>query len=219
MTLATFDAAQSAPGTDAPTNLTDRTQQLNQYIIANYGNLTAAAFDAYPQLLYSQPESIVGTLYGSLKRYGGPAEETSFLKWATRFVIKEAQRYKITTEILVEHNDVIHAAINKCLWTSAIDRMVEHQDIYSEVWWLIFQKAHALNRKGPAKLSTRVYSLIKRHVYFYHSSRNTTRRNAVQRNRASIDCEFLSDAELAAMRPTHGKPYDPGYDECGFSMD
>jgi hypothetical protein len=220
MQLATIDASQSATGTDAATNLDDRNSTLNSYIIANYLTLTDAAHDATKcKLFFTTPEAIISSLSGNFHRYGGPLEEQPFMAWATRFASREAQRYEITGRILTEYEALIYDAIRQSLWTSAQDWSVEPQDVFWEITLLIFQKAHSLDKPGSAKLSTRIYGLVKRHCYLFHNARNTRRRNAVLRNRTSIDCEFLSDEELAAMKRSSGKPYDPGYSECGFSLE
>ena len=219
MADALLDTSRPATGTDAVTNLTHREEQLNQLIISHYASLTEAAYNQYPELLVWDCERVIATLGSQLKRYTGPAEETRFLKWATRFVAKEAQRYEITSSILSEYHRVLHAAIHANLWTSANNLAIEHQDVYWEIVWLIFQKAHALNRKGVAKLSTRLTALVKKHCWLYHNSPNARHQKSVKRwleEGRFFGCELVSEEELTSMKSQ--AVYDPDYAECGFSL-
>jgi len=214
-----IDTSRPAPGPDATTILTDRNQSLNQFIIANYRDLTDAAYTAYPNLLVLDCEKAIIRLGNALIRYTGPAEQTPFLKWATRFVTKEAQRYRIAGRIITNQMEVIHAAIRNNLWTSASDCADEHQDVFWEIVELIFQKAHSLNRRGSAKLSTRVTALVKKHCFLYYNAKNARRRKLIKEQLEAnkpINCECLSDEELASMKAD--QVYDPGYSEVGLSM-
>lgn len=220
MQVAIIDAPQSATGTDAETNLTDR-KTLHSFIFKNMAELTDLAHEAGKStLFFGTPDAIIGMLFRNLHRYGGPPVEADFMVWARRFVSREASRYEITARILAEYKDLIHKAIHESMWTSAIDLAVEHQDVYWEVVFLIFQRAHSLDRKGTAKLSTRLYELVKKHVYQYHNKKNDQRRKSVQRRWNEIGCERFSDDELAAMRAAEADEgvYDPGYSEAGLSL-
>jgi hypothetical protein len=214
-----LDAPCTATGTDMETTPEDRTSTLNNFLVANYRNLQDAAYAAYPDLLVFDAEKIIVQLSKKLNRYTGPPLEPLFMKWACRFMIHEAERYKFASQILVEQADVIHAAIHNSLWTSAVDLAVEHQDIYWQVVELIFDRAHSLNRRGTAKLSTRVTGLVKKHIYFYFNSRNAGRKKKVAKGLAldmPIQCERLSDEEIASIRLKD--LYDPGYSEVGLSI-
>jgi hypothetical protein len=220
MQEATIDAPRSATGADAVTIPNDRII-LQHIIIKNSANLRDLAHDAAKQkLFFGTPDAIIGKLFGNLHRYGGPPVEADFMKWARRFVSKEAARYEITGRILSEYEDVMHKAIHECRWTSAVDLAIEHQDIFWEIVFLIFQRAHSLDRKGKAKLSTRLHALVKKHVYLYHNKKNDQRRKLVQLRRNELRCEHFSDEELDAMRAavTEDTPYDPGYADAGLSM-
>ncbi|MBW4039204.1 MAG: hypothetical protein HIU91_10080 [Acidobacteria bacterium] len=215
----TIDAPQSATGTDAATNLEDRQTTLNNYIIANSLALTEAAFYAAKyQLFFTAPEAILATLYGNLHRYGGPVEETAFLKWANRFVAKEASRYEITGRILTEYEDLIFDAIRQSLWTSAQDWAIEPKDVFWEVALLIFQRAHSFDKPDKAKLSTRIYSLVKKHVYLYYNKKTRDRFKSVRLRQNELRCEHFSEDELNAMRAAEKEEgvYDPGYAEAGL---
>ena len=215
-----FDASQTASGTTAKTNPSYRkTERLNHLYTNHYNILTASAYETYPQLLVMDADIIMELLSAKLSRYKGPSSDEAFLKWATRFVRKEAARYAITARILSEQNRVIHKAINTHTWTSAVDRSVEHKDLYWEIALLIFQRAHSLNQRGTAKLSTRITALVKKHVYLYHNSRNQRRLRLVQEHVQQggvIECEMLSPEEIASMQP-QAPTYDAGYSECGLS--
>jgi hypothetical protein len=223
MQLETIDAPQSATGTDAATNLKDRTTTLHNIITMNYGDLVAIAYDAYPQMVFCTPGAIIGTLYGNIERYGGPTESTAFMRWASRFVTKEAQRHRITAEILAEHQTLIYAAIHEALNSSqARDYSISPEDVYWEVVMLILARAHSLARRGTAKLSTRLYALVKKHVWLMHTS-YWNRRHRINRELAErgewYPVERLSDAEIAAMKPKDDPISDLGYGECKLSLD
>jgi hypothetical protein len=214
-----FDASQKASGTPAKTNLSARKTEVQQLYLSHYSTLTAAAYEAYPHLLVMDADRIMELLHAKLSKYTGPSSDEPFLRWATRFVRKESERYAITAQILLEQNRVIHGAINTHTWTSAVDRSVEHDDLYWEIALLIFQRAHSLNRKGTAKLSTRITALVKKHIYLYYNSKNQRRLRLVTEHvqeGGSIDCEMLSPEEIASTQP-QALEYDAGYSECGLS--
>jgi hypothetical protein len=220
MELATIEAPQSATGTDAEPNLSDRSI-LQHFIIRNSTSLRDLAYDAgRHNLFFTAPDAIIAKLFSSLSRYGGAAVESDFMHWAGRFVSREAARYEITGRILTEYEDVLHKAIHECLWTSAVDCAVQHEDIYWEIVFLIFQRAHSLDRPGRAKVSTRLYALAKKHIEFYHNNKNAKRRKSVQFRRNEIACERFSDEELAAMKVADADDaaWNPGYAEAGLSL-
>lgn len=220
MRLAAIDTPRSATGADAVTIPNDRTI-LQSFIISNTAELRDLCHDAgNHRLFFTTPDAIIGKLFRSLSRYGGPPVETDFMQWARRFVSKEAARYEITGRILEEYEDLIYCAIRESLWTSAVDRSIELQDIYWEIVLLIFQRAHSLDRPGKAKLSSRLYALVEKHVFLYHNKRNWKRQKLVQLHRNELRCEHFSNEELDAMRAAEvdDAPYDPGYAEAGLSM-
>lgn len=220
MQLAPFDAPKSATGTDAATILNDRTV-LQHFIVKNSAELRDLAHDAAKQkLFFGTPDTIIGKLFDNLHRYGGPPVEAAFLTWARRFVSKEAARYEITGRILAEYETLIHKAIHECLWESSVDLAVEHQDVYWEIVFLVFHRAHSLDRPGSAKLPTRLWSLVKKHVYLYHNKKNDQRRKLVQLRRNELRCEHFSEEELAVMRAAEADDaaWDPGYAEAGLSI-
>lgn len=192
-------ASQSAYGTNSKTIPNERTNQLSNFIITNSQSLKDEAYRAYPNLNFLDCEKVIAALAKRLNRYAGPPEQPAFLKWAIRFVSKETQRYRILAEILAEHSPLIHKAIHECLWTSAEDLAIEHSDIYWEVIFLIFQRAHSLAKKSKAKLSTRLWSLVKKHIFFYYNPKRA-RRLRCMRRKPTIACEHLSEAEIAALQ-------------------
>jgi hypothetical protein len=211
MQVATIDAPQQATGTTEETILSDRTT-LQYFIIKNGTELRDLCHDAAKhKLFFTTPDAIIGKLLSSLHRYGGPPVESDFMEWARRFVAKEAARYEITGRILDKYQNLIFDAIRRSVWTSAENYAVEPKDIFWEVSLLIFQRAHSLDRKGTAKLSSRLYSLVAKHIYMYHNKKNLQRRNAVQLHRNEFQCEHFSDEELAAMKADKAE-------EAEFSM-
>lgn len=200
----------------AKTTLTDRshTPTLHGFISTNYASLTAVCYEAYPELLVFDADRILTFLAASTSRYGGPlGNEHAFMRWATRFVTKEAQRYEITSRILREHRRTLFAAIHTSLWKSSTEASVCPEDLSNEISMVIHNRAHSLNEKGTARLPTRLIGLVKRHVQFYNS-RCSRRRKAVQQHLLSgesLSCEVLSDVELAFMRADAEGIYDFGY--------
>jgi hypothetical protein len=203
-----FDASQLANGTIANNESTDRTSTLQKFYASNFGALKAAAHESQ-KLLFYEADAAVAALSRNLNKYKGPLNEESFLKWANRWVAREAARYPFLTMVMTEHSGMIYAAIRDNLWTSAEDRAVEYQDVYSEVLMLVFNKAHVLCKKGSAKLSTRLYELTKKHVYLYHNSKNKRRFEAVSKRLqrgGSIVAEQMSEDELAYERSQLSDP-------------
>ncbi len=218
-----LECSRSEAGSDVKTTLTDRshTTTLHGFISTNYASLTAVCYEAYPELLVFDADRILTFLAASTSRYGGPlGNEHAFMRWATRFVTKEAQRYEITSRILREHRRTLFAAIHTSLWKSSTEASVCPEDLFNEISMLVHDRAHSLDGKGTARLPTRLTGLVKRHVQF-HNSRCSRRRKALQRHLLSgesLGCEVLSDLELASMRADAEGIYDPGYQEAKILM-
>jgi hypothetical protein len=205
----TFDALERASGTPANIDSHDRMTKLHQLVSDHQATLTAAMYSSHPNLYVFDIDRILNRLRASLYKYKGSPIEESFFRWAKRWVMKEAQRHRITETILHEHSRIIHAAINECLWASAEDCATQHQDVFWEIANLIFSKAHVLNKRGNAKMSTRIYGLVKRHCWFYHNSRNQRRLNSVTKHLSlggELKCEVMSAEELAAERAALSEP-------------
>jgi hypothetical protein len=206
-----FDASQLANGTIANNESTDRPNRastLQKFYASNFGALKAAAHESQ-KLLFYEADAAVAALSRNLNKYKGPLTEESFLRWANRWVAREAARYTFLTVVITEHSGMIYAAIKDHLWTTAEDLATEPQDIFSEVLMLVFNKAHVLSKKGSAKLSTRLYALTKKHVYLYHNSKNKRRFEAVAKRLqrgGSIDAEQMSEDELAYERAQLSDP-------------
>lgn len=179
-----------------------RIAALAQVVFANYGTLVGAAYESYPGLLFSDPEKIVASLNRSLVHYTGPMDDESFLGWACEWVAKETKRYEFLAYVLKEHSRTIRSAIRGSQWTSILDAATDEDDIFAEVMALVFLKAHALRRKGTAKLSSRLTALAKKHVAYYHNHPNKRRSDLVLRYPSSFVCEHLSPEELDSMQPT-----------------
>jgi hypothetical protein len=107
------------------------------------------------------------------------------------------------------------------MWSSAEDCAVSADDVFNEIALLVYQRAHSLAGKGRARTSTRLYGLAKKHCYLAHSAKNSRRLKAVRRRIQSggrLQCEYLSDIELASMRPEFAS-YDSGYAECSLLLE
>jgi len=174
---------------------------LHPFIIGRGAELRDLCHDAAKHcIFFTTPDAIIGKLFNSLHRYGGPPIENDFIKWASRFVAHEAARYEITGRILATYRRLILNAIRRERWDSATDCAVEDEDIFWEVVDLVFQKAHSLDKPGAAKLSTRLTRLVQKHVYLYHNKPNVQNRRSVLLRRNELGCAFFSDEEMKAMR-------------------
>lgn len=200
MQEAQFDSSRPATGADATTTLEDRQSTHNSLYLQNHAALIGAAYESHPQLWTEDADRLMMALSRRLHRFGGPTDSAAFVRWAERFVRKEADRYRITGEILHQHHSVIRDTIRKSLWTSAVDLAVEVEDIADEVAILIFERAHSLKKPGKAKLRTRVIALVRKHVYLYHNAPNANRLRIVRENPTHWRCDHLTAEELASNR-------------------
>lgn len=215
-----FDAPQPVHGSTAENESFSRTAQLEQLYFDSFTTLRDASYEQYRELLVWDCDKILAGLSDQFHKYKGPPTAVAFEKWAVRQVKRESLRYKLTYNILAEHSRLIHKAIHQSLWSSATDAAIQHSDIFQEISALIFCKAHALNRRGTAKLTTRLFSLVETHCRLYHNKKNARRKALIQSRIADglpVCREQLSEAELAAMRP-EASAYDPGYVEAGLSL-
>lgn len=223
MSVEHFDASQQASGTAANNESKARIALLKQLYFTNYSTLTTTAYEAYSGLLVFDCDRILETLATRLPRYKGPSTDEAFLKWATRFVMKEAGRYRFLAMVVTDYSRVIYKAIYENLWVDSVENCaVGHDDVFAEVLVLVFNMAHSLNRKSPtgAKLSTRLYGLAKKHTHDYHNKKNIGRQNALKKRierglPPMKDVEVLSAAELASMKAD--STWDAGYGEVGLS--
>ena len=78
-------------------------------------DLESAAYDANPLSIWDC-KAVTEELSAKLPTYKGPVNPAAFERWATKLVIKEAQRYQILDAILSQHGRVIHKAIKTRRW-------------------------------------------------------------------------------------------------------
>jgi len=207
-----LDTPHPATGTDAATTLDDRTTILNQLVVTNYSTLQDAAYSAYPNLMVFDCERIIVQLGKRLGRYSGPPTEAPFMKWATRFVAKEADRFRITAELLTEYGHLIRTTIERQIDRPVRDYSVDVKTIYPEVALLIFQRAPSLAKRGTAKTSTRIVALIQKHIHFFYHS-YWYRRHKLNTERVQAGhgyyVETMSEAELRSERASLADPFKP----------
>jgi hypothetical protein len=118
---------------------------------------------------------------------------------------EEARKISDYSRVVSENERIIYSAIIQTLDKSQyVDYSVTPDDIFSEVAFLIYQRLDSLLRVGSAKLSTRLFALARRHVYFYYIKPHIIRVNAVTRRldkgQDFDGVECLSDVELASIR-------------------
>lgn len=214
----------TAPETTTRTTITD--EQKNNLYIAAYPALLDLCYETYPHLMFSDAETTLRVLAERVQKYNGKPDGAAFMKWASKFVSKEAKRYEITERILRQYRSAIFSTIHLNMWTSAMDRSVTADDLFLGIALYIFEDAHSFDRPGYSKedggnvkLLTRLCSLAKTHTYLYYNSPQTTRKRRVEKNFAKgkfiQECEVLSPAEIAAMKP-QPEAYDSGYSEIGL---
>ncbi len=205
-----FDSPRPATGTDATTTLDDRTNVLNNLVVNNYSNLLDAAYNAYPDLLVFDAEKIMVLLGKKLDRYAGPQVDAPFLRWATRFVTKEANRYQVTALLLSEYGHLIRTTIQREIARPVRDFSVDVDSVYWEIALLIFDRAPSLAKRGTAKTSTRIVALIKKHVHlYYHSYWYRRHKLNTERVQSGQDygVETMSEEELKAERAALDDPF------------
>jgi hypothetical protein len=176
----TLDTPQTANGTAADNDSETRKSQLKQLYINSFTNLQSAAFEHFPELTAYDCHAAMQRVAGLLPTYGGPVDSVSFEKWGERIAVQESSRYVFMHLANGEYRLMLLKVIADNLWTSATDRSIEPHDLFNDVLMLIFDMAPVFLRNKRAKLSTRMCSLAKRHVFF-HNSKNKKRLAAVTR--------------------------------------
>jgi hypothetical protein len=212
-----IDPPQLANGAIADND--SQARQLKLYTNC-FSTLQDAAYDAFPNLSAPDCYRAMEAVARLLHEYGGPLDSESFERWGKRKAIDESSRYVFLHLALGEYKRMILATIAKEMWTSAQDRSIEPEDLFSDVLLLIFEKAPQFLKNKRAKLSTRFCALAKRHVYFYYNSKFTKRLKAVNRRLErgqTLDVETLSEIEIASMKNDR-LVSDLGYSEAGLSL-
>jgi hypothetical protein len=216
-----LDAPHTATVTDADNESNDRQRKLTTLYFSNYTNLKDSAYERFPDLLPWDSLSAMERVAALLPEYGGPTEDDAFLRWAKRITVQESFRYICLALANGEYRRMILATIAKEMWTSAQDRSVEPEDLFSEVLALIFDRAPIFLRRKRASLSTRMCALAKRHVIFDYNSKVTKRLAAVKKHLENDGvfegAETLSAVEIASMRKDRAVS-DLGYAEAGFHL-
>ncbi len=181
----------------------DRQKVLEQLFISAWSDLQASAYVAYPNLMVFDCDQILSTVADRLQHYDEEVSSTAFLKWAGELVMREAKRFRLTSEILTEHESMIRSAIRRAMLSAAVDAAVDENDLFAEVAMLIFEKANELNAPGSAKQSSRVFALARRHTLSYHTRKTANRLRILEQRPELLEmsgCETLSKLEIEADR-------------------
>jgi hypothetical protein len=214
-------ASRTANGTGANIESEARLSQLRQLYFNSFTNLQSAAFDQFPELSAPDCYSAMERVAALLPEYKGPPDgSVSFERWGKRKAIEESFRHVCLTLAMGKYKRMIFATIAAEMWTSAQDRSVEPEDLFSDVLMLIFNRAPMFLKNKRAKLSTRLCALARKHVYLYYNSRNRKRLSAVTErieNGEDLGAETLSAIEMASIK--NDAAYDPGYREAGLSLE
>jgi|SRR5579875_1750460 len=183
-------------------------QRLQELFIVAYPEIQDAAFAGHPQLLCFDLERIVAKVAAQLPTYAGLLEQEPFNTWAVQMVKAEVRKVAFIEAVLRDHRRVILKAINDCLRGMPLDLSVEPEDILEEVLAYVLEHVEEFSEQGTAKLSTRLYSLGKRHAWLYHGAYRKRNETSVARRLRStwhLGVETLSDAELAELRTMEEK--------------
>lgn len=181
---------------------------LEKLFLENYAALMSEAYSEYSAMLVWDAERIMNRLSASLHLYEGPVCSEGFMTWGVAQVRHGAAQHRIAADLLQSYQRLLRWAIVKALGSNVEDCAVDVEDLWNEVAALVFQNAHELVRPGTAKLSTRLVALVRRHVWGYHVRNRVNRHRIVSEHLNSgggLECEHLSDAELAAERACEEK--------------
>jgi hypothetical protein len=215
-----FDASQTPDGANANNDSESRQFKLKQLYTGSYSILYEAAYDRFPELLPWDFDAAMAQVFKLLPTYGGPPDGASFERWAKRKIVDESSRWVFMhLAMTTTYRLMILSTISKNMWTSVEDCSIDAEDLYSDILPLIFRMAPKFLRNKRAKLSTRFCALAKRHVYYYHNSKNTKRLKAVTRRVVEQDkplsVECLSALEMASIK---NDEISNGYAEAGLSL-
>jgi hypothetical protein len=184
--------------------------------------LQDAAYEFFPELTAPDAHNAIEAIAALLPTYGGPLDSDSFERWGKRKAIEESSRFVFMHLANGEYKRMILATIAKEMWTSAEDCSVGAEDLYSEVLMLIFDMAPNFLRNKRAKLSTRLCSLARNHVYMYHNKKNKTRLAAVTKQMADDSpkgglhgVEMMRAEEIALIK---ADAIADGYRELGIAF-
>jgi hypothetical protein len=158
-----------------------------------------------PRVLANDSEHIVQAFACRLNEYTGALEDEPFLAWAASVIRPAVKRISQFYEVLEQHSGAIRGGIWAALPKSNRfdDNSALVQEASQEVAMLVLTNLDALLQPGPAKLSTRLFSLARRHTLDYYTKKARRRLKAVQRRLSVGDFklpEVISAKELASMR-------------------
>jgi hypothetical protein len=157
------------------------------------------------KLLVQDIDNLVEALGSRLAEYNGDLEDEPFLTWAGSVIRPAVSRISKLYEILEKHGGAIRGGIWSALPKSNRfdDNSALVQEAAQEVAMLVLTNLDDLLEPSPAKLSSRLFALAKRHTLDYYTKKTRRRHQAVQRRLSQGGSlgvpEVLSDQELAAM--------------------
>lgn len=172
----------------------------------NYGYLLDVALESR-QLLNADAELLIAKLIYYFSEFAGDSDE-QFCEWAEGILQPAAERFGFFYTLLAAHEKIIHAAIWAVLGQNNQanhfdDDAALESEIFQDVCLKVMAKIDGLMLPGKAKLSTRIYELAKweaRSVLKRQRGRYTAVSRRLASGRGFIDCETLSDSEIAEQK-------------------
>ena len=158
-----------------------------------------------PAIMVADADNIIEGVASYLGEYQGQINDDEFKVWAADIIRPAAQRIARLYQLLEEHGGAIRGGIRSALpiRNQMDDNNALTEEIFQEVAILILRYLDRLTKPGPAKLSSRLYGLARRHALDYHVKKARRRHMAVQRRISQSGSfhipEVMSSQELAAM--------------------
>jgi hypothetical protein len=185
-------------------NEQERQTTIETFFQRHYADIRDLASED-PRLLAPDVDNLIQGLAARLAQYDGDLDDEPFLAWAASVIRPAVKRISQFYEVLEKHSGAIRGGIWAALPKSNRfdDNSALVQEASQEIAMLVLTNLDALLEPGPAKLSTRLFSLARRHVLDYYTKKARRRLKAVQRRLSIGDFklpEVISAQELASMR-------------------
>ena len=195
----------------------ERTNEIEQLYNRNREQIRDAALEK-PNLLIQDADRIADNLAQYLPFYDGPPDDIAFVAWASEIAKLSAERICRLRDIFEKHKATILRGIRSALpgrkyFKSRSDRQALIEDSFQELSLYIFAHLDDLDPPGQPddELAARLCALARTHTLGYHTLKLKRRKDALERHilagGAILECEVLSEAEIAEMRSAEDGEY------------